>query len=318
MGVTNGEVESTGRIMIYFPIGFEVWDATISQQTGRLWLSHAMTSTAVNGSNGNCNLTTVCGGGVVSVAGFERIAPGQLSFTMQGVRSPAVGTYSFKVETGDVSGFVIDQKTTTVTVTPSIMSDVFIEVQNAGIEGDVIMEFTNLGYTPQDGQLKLTLPSQTKFGLPSPFLLGDVSLLSYGGMLSSAPSLSKSGTTITLSNIAYLGPGKVTMVFSNVRSPGSAETSPFLLQTVDANGLVLNQNPELLTLTPPTGKLSTVSLLFPSPGKRGTMNVSFATEATLVDHGKVKIVFPESFDLPHIDIKAHSPGGVLGADTIMD
>jgi hypothetical protein len=304
--------------MIYFPIGFEIEYVTLSNAGGRLWLSSNMTASASN-TSGNCNLTTVCGGGMVTLSGFERIAPGTLTFALGNIRSPGAGTYTFLVETGDVSGFVIDQDTVNIDVTPTIMSDVQLFVPNAGVEYEATIELSNAGYTPLDGSLHLGFPSKTRFGLPSPFILGDVGIKELGGTLSGlSPTLTLSGETIILSDLSALPPGPISIVLTGIRSPSSAESAPFLLQTLDINGLVLNQNPQLLSVTPPIGQLQEISCVFPPAGVMGNMNISFATEGTLINDGKIKIFFPEQFDLPYIPINAQFPAGVLAADTILE
>jgi hypothetical protein len=315
---TIGEVEGTGKIMIYFPIGFEIEFVTLVSGGGRFWLSSNMTASATN-TSGNCNITTVCGGGMVTVSGFERIAPGTLSFVLGNIRSPGAGTYTFLVETGDVSGFVIDKKTITIEVTPSIMTDLYLKVPNAGVEYEAIIELSSVGFTPQDGSLHLGFPAKTRFGLPSPFRLGSVGIKETGGVLSGlAPTLSLSGETVILSDLSALPPGPLSITLTGIRSPSSAESAPFLLQTLDANGLVLNQNPQALSVTPAIGLLREINMIFPPAGVQGNLNVTFATEGTLINDGKIKIFFPKQFDLPYIPIRAQFPGGVLGAGTILE
>lgn len=315
---TVGEVEGTGKILIYFPVGFEIAYVTLSGAGGRLWLSSNMTASA-NTTVLNCNITTTCGGGMVTVSGFERIAPGKLTFTLGNVRSPGAGTYTFLVETGDVSGFVIDQKTVTVEVAPSIMTETVLVVPNAGVEYEAIIEFSNVGYTPQDGQMHFGFPSKTRFGQPNPFRFGTVSIKELGGSLAGlSPVLTVFEQTVILSSLSPLPPGPVSITLKGVVSPSSAESAPFLLQTLDSNGLVLNQNPQLLSVTPPVGRLHELNIIFPPAGMKGNMNVSFATEGTIVNCGKIKIQFPDSFDLPYIPVTADHPSGVLDEDTTLE
>ena len=225
---------------------------------------------------------------MVTVSGFERIAPGTLSFVLGNIRSPGAGTYTFLVETGDVSGFVIDKKTITIEVTPSIMTDLYLKVPNAGVEYEAIIELSSVGFTPQDGSLHLGFPAKTRFGLPSPFRLGSVGIKAMGGVLSGlAPTLSLSGETVILSDLSALPPGPLSITLTGIRSPSSAESAPFLLQTLDANGLVLNQNPQALSVTPAIGLLREINMIFPPAGVQGNLNVTFATEGTLINDGKV-------------------------------
>jgi len=213
----------------------------------------------------------------------------------------------------------LTKKTITIEVTPSIMTDLYLKVPNAGVEYEAIIELSSVGFTPQDGSLHLGFPAKTRFGLPSPFRLGSVGIKAMGGVLSGlAPTLSLSGETVILSDLSALPPGPLSITLTGIRSPSSAESAPFLLQTLDANGLVLNQNPQALSVTPAIGLLREINMIFPPAGVQGNLNVTFATEGTLVNDGKIKIFFPNQFDLPYIPIRAQFPGGVLGAGTILE
>jgi len=310
---TLGEVESSGKIMLTFPAGYDITGAQAVAPSGRLWLSTTM-ATFTNQTAASCALKTDCGGGIILVSGFKTIAPGALSFTLEGIRSPATGIRPFIVQTGDSLGFVIDQSTgVPVSASTGTLQEVFVRVQNAGVEGDVDFRFTTLGRVPPDGSIKITFPSHTASGYPAPFVLGAVSIYKPLGKLTGNLAVSVTGQQVVISGLDVLYDGLLGFTLTNVRSPGSTASATFEIESSDANGLVLDKSPDNVTATPAIGQLYNVHLQVPLAGESGPLNVSFATQGTILGRGRIKILCPAGVKLLQPLRVSHAVGALSSA-----
>jgi len=314
--VTNGVVENTGKLILIFPTGYDISSGVALNPTGRLWLASAMVTTP-NQTLPSCALATVCGGGMLVMSGFEVIAPGPLSFEIKDVRSPPIGARSITLYTGDVRGFVIDTKTISVTPAMGTIQHVFgtpfVRVPNAGIEGDVDFFFATQGRVPPDGMIKITFPSTTEGGYPSPFVLGTVTMYKISGLIPSAGSINSAvvGQTVILTGFRLLEPGNIGFSLRGITSPGSSKSSSFIIKTTDANGLVYDQTTNVF-VTPSINQLYSVDIKVPLSGERGPCNISFATQASIPGRGKLKIKFPSGIQLDK-SMTATNIGGVLAS-----
>jgi len=235
---------------------------------------------------------------------------------------PATGFRQFAVETGDALGFVIDGGGggVQVTVPEGTLRLATVSVPKAGVMGDVSLTFSLVGRVPADGALKIELPGATSRGHPSPFVLGDISVYQLAGALSGASDtavVSVTDRVVTLTGLGQLEPGPLALTLRNVRSPGSQLSAPFVVTTTDSGGRVFDRSPANLTVTPSTGRLYSVSVVLPMAGVTGPVNVSFATEGSVLGTGKIRVGFPRGFQLPTSLSVGHA-SGVLPEDTPLE
>jgi hypothetical protein len=149
-------------------------------------------------------------------------------------------------------------------------------------------------------------------------VVGAASIYDVSGVLVGNPALPAAerlkvsivGQTVAITGFELLPPGRISFTIKNIRSPGSAPSGLFDIRTTDALGQAYDTCPPNVTVVPAMGQLYTVQLLLPMAGETGPINVSFATQGTVMGSGKIKIKFPLSFTLPSAMV-ASKPGGVL-------
>jgi len=299
---TVGEVEADGKITMVFPAGFQIANATVHTPTGRLWLSQQL-QVFSNQTGPLCMTATACGGGVIIVSNFKTIAPGELSFTLGNIRAPATGMRHFAVETGDVLGYTIDRALGGVQVSAATgrLTGVEVAVPAAGVQGDVEFGLSTSGQIPPDGSITIEFPSHTADGYPSAYVLGAVVLhrgeYQTEGVLTGNINVNVSGQVVTLSGFNLVATGTMQFTLRNIRSPGSAPSAGFIIRTHDALGRWIDTE-DLASATPSIGTLTAVAVLLPQAGVTGAVNVSFATQGSILGAGKVKIQFPGGLLLP--------------------
>jgi len=251
------------------------------------------------------------------------VAPGELSVAISGVRSPGTGSRSFVIETGDSMGYVIDlDPNVTVSAPSGTMTNLAVEVQAAGVSGDVQIELTTTGQVPPDGTLEIVLPARTYGGYPSPFVPGAVGIYQQSGMIAADTlNVAVSGQTVILSGFdSALQPGAMSFTLQNVRSPGSILSESFTFQSRDSDGNLIDvvSGEDSIGATPRTNELYSTSVRIPNSGHTGAVNVSFATVGTVLSGGKIRVGFPKGFVLPSDMAVTMLSTSVVSRDTDVD
>jgi hypothetical protein len=292
--VSVGEVESSGKIMLTLPQGYDLTNAKAILPTGRLWLATSL-QVQVNQTGVSCSTNSTCGGGILMIHGFKTIATGELSFTLTGVRSAAQGVQSLNVETGDSLGFVIDRLLNIKMSPPAgYLRSVAVSIPGAGVEGDVSIAMTAFGQVPPDGSILINFPTKSLSGHPSKFVVGDSTIYAVTGLtpqdVTQGLTVTHAGQQVRITGFTKIAEmSRISFVIRNIRSPASWSSGLFDIRTVNAFDAAFDVAPPNVTLVPKQGALYSVELSLPAAGKSGPLNVSFATTGTVLHAGKIKV-----------------------------
>ncbi len=269
-------------IRVTFPSGFDISGAS------------GGTCTLLGGSytistSGHSVLMSRVGGNTVA-------SPASVVCTINNIVNPSAsgstGTYTVEVLGGGVTRQINSSVTAdTITAGPLTSTNVEPASLSTSASGGATVSFTTTNPIPSNGKIKVTFPAG--------FDVSGASGATCGGT-SVGTSASGSTVTLTLNGLAFASGSSASCTINNIVNPATAgSTGTYTIETTTAGNVSIDIDSSVTADTIVATELTSTNVQPYSlvAGAVGVATISFTTSNPIPSNGKIKVTFPNNFNV---------------------
>ena len=303
---TSTVLPSDGKITIEFPDGFDVSGVGTTLTTAAFGGANALSGGATVSFVGQLVTITRDGNGTATAAGPKTI-------TLTGIRNAGIsgpsGTFDVATLATGTPDNTLDSGTAdpidldTGELFPALVTPASLVA--GATNGTVTVSFNGTNVVPVDGKITVEFPA----GFDVSNVGRTVATTGIGGGTATAAS---DGQTVTITHAGGSPFSAASFVLTGINNPAHAGvTGSFSITTSDADDMLIDTavvDPLVITAGAMTSASITAAAVPSAVGATSVTTVSFTTTQTVPANGKIRITFPEGFDVSGATVATLAPG----------